>query len=384
MRVWWLMLALLQALAGLRVVWRLLRTARGERIRQSDVPRPAERVSVIVPVLNERRRLGPCLAGLIAQPEEVTEILVVDGGSTDGTSDVIDEYAGRDSRVQAINAAPIPVGWNGKAYGLQIGLEHVDPASSWILTVDADVRVQPSLIRSLLARAARRDDAAQVSVATRQRLSGAPEGVVHPALLTTLVYRFGIPGQTTRRVDAVQANGQCALIRRSALEEVGGFALARTSFCEDVTVARALANAGHAIGFHESDGLAEVAMYEGWHDAWQNWTRSLPMRDRFSGAAGWRGLAEVTLAQALPLPLLLLSRWVAVPRLVAGLNLVLLMVRLGVLLGTARAYACRPRTYWLSPLLDLPVSLKLWQSALRREQSWRGRVLIRDDSRVTI
>ena len=197
-------------------------------------------------------------------------------------------------------------------------------------------------------------------------------------MLTTLVYRFGIPGHMTRRVAEVQANGQCALYRREPLERSGGFATARASVCEDVTVARALASNGYAVGFHESDGLVSVAMYSSWNDAWRNWSRSLPLRDRYSGRAGWLGLTAVALAQALPLPLLLmLWRSVPRPRVALAINSVLLMVRLGVLVGTARAYTWRPWTYWLSPLADLPVAVQLWRNALRRHHVWRGRTLVR-------
>jgi dolichol-phosphate mannosyltransferase len=371
------LLALAQAVAGLRVVWRLARTARGERIATSDAPLPGQRVTVLVPVLNERDRLGPCLAGSIAQPAEVAEILVIDGGSCDGTQELVAAFAARDGRVRLVDASPIPAGWNGKSHGLQTGLDSADPASAWILTIDADVRPAASLTRSLIAHAIQ-SDVATVSVATTQRLSGTAEGIVHPALLTTLVYRFGIPGHATRRLCAVQANGQCALYRREPLQRGGGFAIARASVCEDVTVARALASNGHMVGFHESDGLAVVEMYENWYEAWRNWTRSLPLRDRYSGSPGWLGLVEVALAQALPLPLLaILWRWAPRSRFALTVNGVLILTRLGVLSGTARAYAWRPWTYWLSPLADLPVAAQLWRNALRREHVWRGRVLVR-------
>ncbi|HLL50103.1 MAG TPA: glycosyltransferase family 2 protein [Thermomicrobiales bacterium] len=383
MRPVWLLvlLTLFQILAGARVVARLARTARGERIRTSDVPLPEERMTVIVPVLNERDRLPACLAGLTAQPSEVVEILVVDGGSTDGTQELVSRFAARDDRVRLIDASPVPTSWNGKTHGLQAGLEHTCPDTGWILTVDADVRPEPPLARSLLAHA-RRSRAAAISVATLQRLSGPAEGFLHPALLTTLVYRFGIPGHATRRVTEVQANGQCCLFQREALEECGGFAVALASLCEDVTVARALAERGHTVGFYEADRLVSVAMYASWREAWQNWTRSLPLRDRYAGLAGWLGLVEIALTQALPLPLLFLMRSLAPgPRLARGVNVVLLMVRLGVLVGTASAYPHRPWSYWLSPLTDLPVTVQLWRSAIRRRHVWRGRLLIRDDSR---
>jgi dolichol-phosphate mannosyltransferase len=54
-------------------------------------------------------------------------------------------------------------------------------------------------------------------------------------------------------------------------------------------------------------------------------------------------------------------------------------MRLGILAGTRRAYEQPPATYWLSPLVDLPVSLRLWQSALQPKHTWRGRTLVPED-----
>src|SRR5829696_9592163 len=125
------LLALIQTLAGIRVVLRLARTVRGQRIEISDAPLPGERVTVLVPVLNERGRLGPCLAGLIAQPSEVAEILVVDGGSNDGSQDLVSTFAARDDRVRLVDASPIAAGWNGKVHSLQVGLDRADPCSAW-------------------------------------------------------------------------------------------------------------------------------------------------------------------------------------------------------------------------------------------------------------
>jgi dolichol-phosphate mannosyltransferase len=275
----------------------------------------------------------------------------------------------------------VPADWNGKAWGLQVGVDAARPATRWLLTVDADTRPRAPLVRALLAQAARRDLPA-LSVATLQEIAG--EGLLHPALLTTLVYRFGIPGQVARHVRDVQANGQCFLFRRDALAACGGFAATRDSICEDITIARLLVRDGSPVGFYEAGDLVTVRMYEGWRETWRNWTRSLPMRDRYSGLLPLVGWLEVLLVQALPLPL-----WLGL--VAAGVrggplfavNGALAVARLGVLCGTARAYRSRPWTYWLSPLCDLPVALKLGASALRRQHVWRGRVLVRGAGRGT-
>jgi dolichol-phosphate mannosyltransferase len=395
---------LVQALLSVRVIWRLVRTAGGERIMPVvgneetalSVFQPLngthsylsngngitskgenERVTVIVPVLNERNRILPCLEGLIIQGAEVAEILAVDGGSVDGTQEFVRNYSQSDPRVRLIDASPIPADWNGKAWGLHVGFCSASSVSDWILTVDADVRPSALLTLALLGQAKRLGLQA-LSVAVLQEIDSFGEGLLHPSLLTTLVYRFGMPGKIIRRVSEVQANGQCFLFKREALEACGGFQSVRNSLCEDITIARTLVASGYVLGFYEAGDLISVKMYRNWQDVWQNWTRSLPMHDRFSGINTLFGWLEVALIQALPLPLLFFlltirgrRNWLML------LNSALVAMRIGVLFGTARAYQQRPWSYWLSPLCDLPVAVKLARSALQRQHVWRGRILVR-------
>ncbi len=370
-----------QALFVLRVVHRLCRTAAGERVRPTLLTGTGQRphLAIIVPVLNERDRLAPCLEGLLKQGREVAEILVVDGGSHDGTQELVRRYSARDSRLWLLDASPIPPGWNGKSWGLHRAYERLAPTVDWILTVDADVRPGPHLASSLLEHARGRELAA-LSVAPRLEIAGSGQALLHPALLATLIYRFGIPGRPIRTLHEVQANGQCFLVKRAVLELCGGFACARTSVCEDVTLARTLVAAGYAVGFYEAGDLVHVEMYRTWQEAWRNWTRSLPMHDQFSGYHTVIGWLEIALVQALPLPLFLLLLYLRKCKRMPGLlwlNGLCVVLRLGVLAGSARAYRSRPWTYWLSPLCDLPVAIKLASSAWRRRHLWRGRVIIR-------
>lgn len=371
--------AVLQFVFAVRVLARMAKSANGARIEPSE--RSFEdRVTVIVPVLNEERRLAPCLEGLIAQGSEVGEILVVDGGSCDGTRAVVLRFVERDARIRFIDAGEAPAGNNGKAHNLRSGYRETSASSEWILTVDADVRPKAGLTAALLATA-KREQVSVLSAATTQRVSDPVDAMIHPSMLTTLVYRFGIPGHATGDPQQVQANGQCMLIAREALERVGGFDRVQATICEDVTLARALASAGVQVGFYEAGDLIEVEMYASWRETWANWSRSLPMRDRYSGSSVWTGLAEVTLVQALPLWLAIAGRSAFGPRHpLTLLNGGLLIARLGVLAGTRRAYRQPPAAYWLSPLADLPVALKLWRMAATRQHMWRGRPIHREES----
>jgi dolichol-phosphate mannosyltransferase len=371
--------AAVQGLLGARVFARMLATAAGDPVAlASTVPPGSGTVSALVPVLDERERLGPCLEGLIAQPPALREILVIDGGSQDGTQELVRAFAARDPRLRLIDASPVPPAWNGKIWNLASGLAACDPDSDWVLTIDADVRPGPALVASLLAHAAHAYLDA-FSAAPRLELSGPLESLLHPAMLATLVYRHGLPGNVARTPDEVQANGQCFMAKRSVLVESAAFPAARASRCEDVTIARHLVAAGFAVGFFEAGSLASVQMYAGASDCWKNWPRSLTLRDRTASQTSlWVGLAEIALVQALPLvaTLAVLARGGDTRSPFFRVNAALALARLGVLAGTRRAYANPDPTYWLSPLSDVAVALRLIQSATARTRVWRGRALV--------
>jgi GT2 family glycosyltransferase len=62
-------------------------------------------VSVIVPMLNERHFIGPCVEGFLAQryPADRLEILVIDGGSDDGSREVVTELAAEHPAVRLVD-----------------------------------------------------------------------------------------------------------------------------------------------------------------------------------------------------------------------------------------------------------------------------------------
>jgi len=67
-------------------------------------PSEKPKVTVIVPSRNEAAFIEPCLRSILANdyPRDRTEVLVVDGQSTDGTADVVRRLAQEDPRVRLI------------------------------------------------------------------------------------------------------------------------------------------------------------------------------------------------------------------------------------------------------------------------------------------
>ena len=60
-------------------------------------------ISIVVPAYNIAPYLPRCLESLTAQAHRHLEIIVIDDGSTDETGAIIDDWAGKDSRIKAIH-----------------------------------------------------------------------------------------------------------------------------------------------------------------------------------------------------------------------------------------------------------------------------------------
>jgi glycosyltransferase involved in cell wall biosynthesis len=69
-------------------------------ILRDDMSRENTLVSVVIPVRNGERFLGRTLASALAQTYNPIEVVIIDDGSTDRTSMLLEAAAGRDSRVR--------------------------------------------------------------------------------------------------------------------------------------------------------------------------------------------------------------------------------------------------------------------------------------------
>ena len=61
------------------------------------------KISVIVPIYNIMDCLERCVMSIVHQTYGDLEIILVDDGSTDGTSELVDELGQRDSRIRGFH-----------------------------------------------------------------------------------------------------------------------------------------------------------------------------------------------------------------------------------------------------------------------------------------
>jgi hopene-associated glycosyltransferase HpnB len=209
-------------------------------------------VTAIVPARNEAAFVGPAVASLLGQdyPGPLA-LVVVDDHSEDRTGEIArraaDELRAGD-RVEVISARELPLGWTGKLWalseGIAAGAAAAQPEFFWF--TDADVVHAPDTLRRLVTRAQRdRLDLASLMVLLRCRTLA--ERALLPAFLFFFLKLYPPAWINDPLARNAGAAGGCILLRRAALQRIGGVAAIRGEVIDDCALARAVKNAGGRI-----------------------------------------------------------------------------------------------------------------------------------------
>ena len=100
-------------------------------------------ISVVIPVFNVEPYLNKCMTSIVQQSYKELEIIVVDDGSTDNSSQICDEWAVRDSRVRVIHKEN-----GGLSDARNAGLAVA--TGRYISFVDSDDWLQPQFMEILM------------------------------------------------------------------------------------------------------------------------------------------------------------------------------------------------------------------------------------------
>ncbi len=167
-------------------------------------------VSVVIPAYQSESRIGETLERLAQQTFADFEVIVVDDGSTDATSEIVRRFAAKDPRVRLV-ARPN----GGIAAARNRGIEASE--GELIAFLDDDDRWHPQKLELQVARIR---EVPEASVVACFSALVDPEGLL-------LGWRIGgvTEGNVYREMlewDMV-SGGSVVLVTRRALEEVGGF-----------------------------------------------------------------------------------------------------------------------------------------------------------------
>lgn len=205
------------------LLWRALR---GE---SENVSRHRPRVSVLVAARNEVNDLPRCLASLQAQdyPEELCEFIIVDDASTDGTAEVIRQWAAQDNRFHPIYLEDTEDRLLGpKKRALAAGI--AASKGEIIFTTDADCRAPQKWISTVVSHFGEKINAVCGPVRYEKLRSwweklSAFEGLTNSILNAAVI---GLGG-------ALSCAGANFAYRREAFIGAGGYDYGERSFSGD-------------------------------------------------------------------------------------------------------------------------------------------------------
>lgn len=100
------------------------------------------KISIIMPSLNVEPYIEKCMRSVVEQTLEDIEIICVDAGSTDGTIQIIKEFADADNRIKILHS-------NVKSYGYQLNLAIAHAQGEYIGIVETDDFIEQDLYSEL-------------------------------------------------------------------------------------------------------------------------------------------------------------------------------------------------------------------------------------------
>ena len=98
--------------------------------------------SVIVPCFNSKNFIRKCIDSILAQDYDDFEIILIDDGSTDGTSMILDDYSSKYSRIKVYHFPNA-----GVSYSRRRGITLA--TGNYLIFVDSDDSINKNLLKEL-------------------------------------------------------------------------------------------------------------------------------------------------------------------------------------------------------------------------------------------
>ncbi len=230
-------------------------------------------VSLLIPMRNEERNVESLIQNLKRLTHQSLEIIILDDGSTDQTSELLKKSIGNDSFFKVIVGKPLPEGWVGKVHACHQLSQEAE--GEYLFFLDADVRIAPDTIEKVLAKIERHRSGF---------VTGFPQFPVKPLLGKLLVpfqhflVFFHLPlfmANYTKFPAFTAAHGAFMFFKREAYESIGGHQAVRSSLLEDVHITRLVKKKGWKATLVNNTEDAVCHMYDTNREVWEGFLKNI-------------------------------------------------------------------------------------------------------------
>lgn len=231
-------------------------------------------VSVLIPARDEADSITACVASLLSQTYSNFEVLVLDDGSTDGTSQLLDALQRQYPQLTVIHtASDLPPGWNGKSYACHLLAQRA--TGEWLLFTDADTLHTPvSLERGLAQALALRADL--LSALPYQRVETWSERLIVSFILDFLpLTSVNLAAMWRGHSRHLLANGQYLLAHAQTYHALGGHARIAHALVDDFALAHRFRSQGYTIALVDGSPMLECRMYRSFCEVVRGFSKNL-------------------------------------------------------------------------------------------------------------
>ena len=234
-------------------------------------------VTAVIPARNEEDVITDSLTSLLNQNYHgELSIILIDDSSSDATVKVAQDAArqfGVTEKIQIISGKQLPNGWTGKVWALHQGLDAAmkTPAKYYLFT-DADVYHSSNNLNRLVLKA-ESDNLDLVSLMVKLHCNSIWDWLLIPAFIFFFqkLYPFNAVNNKESRIAA--AAGGCMLIRRSAMDKIGGVTSIKSAIIDDCALARQLKENG-PVWLGLTTSTRSIRAYTKLYEIWRMVTRS--------------------------------------------------------------------------------------------------------------
>ncbi|MFQ6011224.1 MAG: glycosyltransferase family 2 protein [Nitrososphaerales archaeon] len=197
------------------------------------------KASVVVLTRNSSRTIVGCLDSILHSEYKANEIIVVDGGSTDGTLDLINNFR----RTQTLKI--IPDENKGLGYARDLGWKN--SIGDYVIYVDSDVEIDRRFIGNCLILM--QNDQSLGGVSGKLDPVCSEKGLVSLWMMKNVAISYHKADQTYPALEKESLHTGATSFRRSALEAVGGFDHDMSLALEDWTISYRLRKHGYGLTY---------------------------------------------------------------------------------------------------------------------------------------
>ena len=330
-------------------------------------------LSVVIPARNEALAIEAAVASHCSQAYPRLQVVVCDDGSTDATPEILARLQQRFGNLEVVRGQEPDKGWIGKPNAMRQALARAK--GEVILFVDADVRYAQGVHRRAVSEMVSGNYDMVLLLSTL-------EGKGLEPLVTSFLDAFALYSVPTFLANVQRLRwfafgaGSGNLVRREALEAIGGLESIKSEVVDDVALGKKIKAWRGRFRLVTAFGDVRVRMYPSFSASVEGFTKNLYSafnRNPLFGGAGF--LADMAVHVAPPLAL--------------GLSFLLpgaFTLRLPALIGTLAGAACNLQvSLWsgqpLWTAFCFPARTLVWTyiflSSMRRYRragiTWRGR-----------